>query len=66
MFLPPTMLPTDLRLAVDPPPQIPQASDNPPELALSTRWSHLRSFFSWLRGCRKSAAWPCEPHGQQN
>jgi hypothetical protein len=59
MFVPPTMLPTDLRMSLDPPPRFQQASDNPPELVPSTSWSQLRSILSWSRRLRKPTDMPC-------
>ena len=59
MFVPPTMLPTGLRMFLDPPPRFPQVSDNHPELVPSPRWSHLRSLLSWSPRLRTTGM-PCD------
>ena len=62
MFLPPTMLPHSLRVLVDPPIQFPEVLDDPRQLVASSRWSRLRSTFSWTRPTRAAAPTipPCE------
>lgn len=63
MFLPPTMLPNDLRVLVDPPIQFPEVLDTPPLLVSSSLWSRLRSTFSWTRPTRTTIR-PCEDAAQ--
>jgi hypothetical protein len=59
MFLPPTMLPNDLRVLVDPPIQFSEVLDTPPLLVSSSFWSRLRSTLSWTRAARTTVR-PCE------
>jgi hypothetical protein len=59
MFLPPTMLPNDLRVLVDPPIQFPEAFETPPLVVSSSLWSRLRSTLSGTRPARTTMR-PCE------
>ena len=60
MYTPPTILPTDLRTFVDPPPCFPEVSDTPTVLVSAPRRSHLRAIPLWSRQWRKPAGRPCE------
>lgn len=60
MFLPPTMLPNDLRVLVDPPIQFPEVLDTPPQLVSSSLWARLRSTLSRSRTGRTTIGLPCE------
>jgi len=59
MMLPPTALPTRLRLFVDPPPQAPPVYDLPPVIVSSPRWRRLQRMTSPLL---KSGAPSTETH----
>ena len=59
MMLPPTALPTRLRLFVDPPPESPPVYDLPPVIVSSPRWRRLRRMTSPLL---KSGALRAETH----
>jgi hypothetical protein len=60
MFFPPTMLPTNLRMFVDPQKQFGQVPETPPVVVSSPRWAPLRSILSWSRPLSAPAGKPCE------
>jgi hypothetical protein len=61
MFLPPTMLPHDLRVLVDPPVQFPDVLDTPLQPVSSSRGPLRRSSFSRTRPGRTT---PGSVHGR--